>query len=133
MTFEERIYEAAKKIVPENIALLMVAQAKHETGNFTSSVFKTNNNCFGYKYFKGSKYQLQKGKLSPEGNSYAAYANIEDSTTEVAKWILRHVPDNKNIFKPEDYAIALKDAGYFGDTVENYAHGLKEFFQSTIT
>lgn len=31
---------------------LIYAQAKHETGNFTSSIFKNNNNLFGMKLAK---------------------------------------------------------------------------------
>lgn len=112
------------------LASLMVAQAKHETANFRSSVFRTNKNAFGYKYVKGAKWQVGSGKVSPEGNSYAQYESVYNSARDVAGWIKRRWKDFQNVKTPSEYASALKKNGYYGDTVTNYLKGLNAFFKS---
>jgi len=51
MNYDQLIYDAALKggFNPTS-AKLVVAQAKHETCNYTSNVFKKNNNLFGMKF-----------------------------------------------------------------------------------
>lgn len=138
-TIEERIFtQALKDQMPHQLALLIVAQAKHETNNFASNVFKTCNNAFGYKYV-GQKLSTGRCTGSPEGNSYAKYASIEDSTREVTGWIKRRQKEGKfpanlhTIQTARQYADLLKKAGYYGDTVTNYTAGLVHWFKANIT
>lgn len=133
MSVEQRIRNAAQlKGMPANIRTLLVAQAKHETANFTSNAFKKNNNLYGYKRYKGSKYQIGNGITSSEGDAYASYASIEDSVKEVCDWILRRqkegkFPEDLRFVDADQYAGYLKDAGYYGDSVANYTRGLKHY------
>lgn len=118
--------------IPEDLAHLILAQAKHETANFTSKVFKENKNAFGYKYVKGAKWQQQPGRRSPEGNQYAQYTNLENSTREITAWIYRRLkekkfPDLETIKTPYQYATLLKNTGYYTDTIITYTIGLKKF------
>lgn len=120
--------------IPKSLALLIVAQAKHETNNFTSKVFQENNNAFGYKYIKGATLQLEHGRMSPEGNAYAHYKNLKNSTKEIIAWIYRRVKEKKfpnldTIKTPQQYAIYLKITGYYTDTIHNYTMGLKKFLK----
>lgn len=115
--------------MPEKLALLIAAQAAHETGNFTSEVFIENNNCFGYKRVEGAIWQEDAGRMSPEGNAYAKYATINNSVHELTAWIRRRINEGRfpaidQITSGFQYAQALKSCGYYGDTVENYARGL---------
>jgi len=142
MTVEERIYKTATggtpvnpAGVPSTLANLIVAQAKHETGNFTSNFFKKYNNAFGYSYVAGARYQLPKGgTIADNGLPIAAYKDVEDSTREIVDWIYRRkrggmFPDDlTTIQTPEQYANLLKGAGYYGDSVSNYLRGLKNYF-----
>lgn len=112
----------------EKLAKFMIAQAKHETAGFTSKVFKTNNNAFGYKYYKGSIYQLSKGLNSPEGDSYAKYNSVEDSSKEVADWLGRRKDKFKGVITIEDYSKQLKESKYYGDSLANYTNALKRWF-----
>lgn len=120
--------------VPATLASLMVAQAKHETGNFTSRFFRENNNAFGYAYYAGSYYQTGAGDLADNGKPIADYASVEDSTKEVVDWIYRRSragsfpKDLRAVKTPEQYAQLLKSANYYGDTLSNYLAGLKRFF-----
>lgn len=143
---ENRIYSAAldgtptnSKGLPPSLALLLVAQAKHETGNFTSSAYKLGNNAFGYSYVSGAKWQLPApGRIADNGLPLAQYANVEDSTKEVVDWIYRRVREGKfpadlaTITSAERYASLLKQAGYYGDTLSNYTTGLKRFLADLV-
>ena len=110
------------------LARLAVAQSKHETGNYTSAVFKNNNNAFGYKYYPGSDWQLKAGTLSPEGNSYAKYSSVENSANEIAAYINRRKTLFSFVNDADSYARVLKTEGYYGDSLANYSRGLNTFY-----
>ena len=121
--------------VPPPLALLMVAQAKHETGNFASNAFASGNNAFGYSYYPGSFYQeKQPGPISDNGQALARYPSLQASTREVVDWIYRRQKEGKFpvdlsvITTPEKYAALLKGANYYSDSVGNYSSGLARWF-----
>lgn len=139
MNYEQIIYtQLLTDGMPEQLALLIVAQSKHETANYTSSVFKSCNNAFGYKYV-GQKLALSACNNAPEGGSYAKYATVGDSAREIAQWIKRRQAEGRfpanlaTITTAEQYAGLLKMAGYYGDSVTNYTAGLLNWFKTNIT
>ena len=134
---EQLIYDTAiKQGMPPNLARLIVAQAKFESGNFTSPVFKANNNFFGYKYV--GQALASKGTAAPrsEGDFYAKYARLEDSVKELTDWIKRRVnegvfPSNLALIKtPGEYAALLKKKGYYGVSVAHYTNGLQRYYRA---
>lgn len=140
MNFADRIYYQAvrgtqnNKGLPPALASLLVAQAKHETGDFSSNLFTKFNNAFGYTYTPASIYQTGAGTLADNNAPIGAYRNIEDSTKEIVDWIYRRVKDGKfpadlsSITTPDQYAALLKNANYFTDSLANYAAGLRRWF-----
>ena len=111
----------------------MIAQAIHETGNFTSNVFRNNLNAFGYKRFARSPYQVKDGFKSPEGNNYAAYNDVADSSREVADWIGRRKTKGFATVKtPVEFAKRLKENAYFTDREDVYANALQKHFNSLV-
>jgi len=137
MDFQAQIYKASLDKLrslsfanAELLAKFMTAQSEHETGNYTSRVFKTNNNAFGYKRVNGSAYQLGAGRLSPEGDSYAAYASVSDSAKEVAAWIGRRKAQFVGVKTADEYVHTLKANGYFGDKETNYLADVKRYLAS---
>jgi len=118
--------------VPPALANIIVAQAKHETGNFSSRFFVQDHNGFGYSYYSGSPYQTGAGGVADNGQSIAQYATIEDSTKEIIDWLYRRMregkfPDLRTITTIEEYAVRLKNAGYYGAPVTEYLAGLKRW------
>ena len=119
--------------MPSNMCYLIEAQSKHETGSYTSNAFLKNNNCFGYKYVKGAKYQIGAGITSTESDPYAKYASVEDSVKELVAWIGRRQASGKfpadltTIKTPAEYATLLKNCGYFGAPLQEYIAGLTKF------
>lgn len=124
------------KGVPIALADLIVAQSKHETGNYTSNFFLQDNNAFGYSYVSGARWQIGRGGIADNGAPIAKYASIEDSTSEMIDWIYRRVAEGKfpvnlsDITTPERYAELLKNAGYYEDKEITYREGIKRWFQS---
>lgn len=138
MNYEQIIYtQLLTDGMPKQLALLIVAQSKHETANYTSAVFKSCNNAFGYKYV-GQRLALSACTGSPEGDSYAKYATVGDSAREIAQWIKRRQSEGKfpanlaTITTAAQYASLLKNAGYYGDSLQNYTNGLLAWFKSNI-
>lgn len=119
--------------LPASLAYLLVSQARHETGDYTSNFFRNNNNLFGYSYVPGARYQSGGGGIADNGQQIANYSSLKDSVYEIVDWIYRRRSEGKfpaleTIQAPEQYAALLKGAGYYGDKVENYTAGLKRFF-----
>lgn len=131
--YEQQVYQAGSVGgMPSSVASLLVAQAKHESANFTSSVFRNNNNLFGYKYV-GQSGAMQ-GSISPEGDYYAKYANVAASALEVVNWWKRRIKAGKiggwhDIDTAEKYGYHLKANGYYGDSLKNYVTGLQRWFK----
>lgn len=90
MNIETIVYQTAlANGMPDKLAKLITAQSKHESGNYTSPVFKANTNLFGYKYVGQKLATRGTGAPSNEGDNYAKYKNVADSVTELTSWIKR--------------------------------------------
>jgi Mannosyl-glycoprotein endo-beta-N-acetylglucosaminidase len=124
------IEEGVDKVNPA-LPSLMVAQSGHETADWTSNVFKTCNNGFGYKYV-GQKLAEGACTGAPEGDSYAKYKDLADSTREMARWIIRRKEKFVAVDTLEEYAKVLHDEGYYGDQngkgYSIYLAGLKRYY-----
>lgn len=132
MDIANRIYNQCRNDgIPDLLSQFITAQSAHETGGWTSDIFIDCNNGFGYKWI-GQSTALGPCSLHP---AYAAYSSIEQSTTELTKWIYRRqregsFPHNLNsIVTYSQYATLLKNAGYFEDTLSHYIDGLSYWLQ----
>jgi hypothetical protein len=115
------------------LAKLLVAQARFESGNYSNSQTKNNNNIFGFKYSKNSPY-AKVGNISPEGDAYAHYDTLQDAILDyISRWMSLTSKEGGsrlqefNKIQEGDtttYANKLKGYGYFGATAAQYASGL---------
>jgi uncharacterized FlgJ-related protein len=112
----------------QNTAKYVVAQARLESANYTSNVFKNNNNLNGMKYI--GQANATKGTKSPEGDYYAKWKTPEDSAKDVveryyAKTIKGVTPAQlKNASDTTEFANLLKERGYYGVSASQYQSGL---------
>src|SRR5574337_72677 len=131
MTNEQIVYSTALNDgMPNILALLITAQAKHETNNFTSNIFLNCNNAFGYKVFGNAT-------ACPANPDYELYPNLSASTHEITAWIKRRLnegnfPALDTITTPQYYSTLLYQNGYFTDSINNYTNGLIAWFKSSI-
>lgn len=102
----------------------ITAQAKHETGNFTSSVYKNLNNMFGMKHPTVRQSVGVQGTLASDGGYYQKYNSDLDSLHDLFLWMnATNFPTGLDSI--EDYAKQLKARNYFGASLEAYTNGLK--------
>lgn len=131
MSYESQVYNTAiADGMPRPLALLIVAQAKHETNNFQSSIFQDCQNAFGYKVFGNAR-------ACPGHTDYEAYNNVTESTHEITAWIKRRLnegnfPPLATVRDPVQYATLLKNNGYFDDSINNYAAGIEAWYNDNI-
>lgn len=98
----------------------IVAQGKLESGNFSSRVFKTNNNYFGMKLpTKRPTTAIGAGLMSPEGNNYANYSSESDSVQDLLLW-MDYTKFPLAVEDSNQYVTELKKRNYFGSSAEAY-------------
>ena len=126
MSWQPTIYQTALLDgMPVILAQLIAAQAAHETGNFTSAVFKDCNNAFGYNAVRS---------FCLAHTTYQNYPTVQDSVHELTGWIKRRLnegnfPSLNTITTPLQYATVLKKNGYYTDATSNYANGISFYFE----
>jgi flagellum-specific peptidoglycan hydrolase FlgJ len=98
----------------------VVAQAKLETANFTSKVYKVDNNMFGMKV-GSSKLP---GLMSPEGDYYRHYNNDTESLIALLEWF-EYKKFPVTVGSAAEYAQGLKDRNYYGAPVALYQKNLE--------
>lgn len=127
--YDQQIYNAAieEGFTPIS-AKLIVAQARVESGNYGSNVFKNNNNLFGMKYV--SQPLAQRGTLAPlnerscsgncDGDYYAKYNSPADSAKDLVGRLYKKTRNGigfieiKNSIDSTDFATKLKKRNYYG-------------------
>jgi len=120
---DELIMEVLKSLGYTNLqATWMVAQAKHETGNYTSAIFKENNNLFGMKLAK-----VRDKTATGENRGHAVYETLEDSIEDLDLWFDYHKGLPSEIETVEQYSEWVRSKGYYEDTYDNYTKGLKSW------
>ena len=107
-------------------AKLHYAQFSHETGNFTSELCLQYNNLAGVT-------QVEPNDLpQPDGQFY--YKKFDD----LSHWaryfgkFIRLFDGAVEAQTIEEYATALKEGGYFGDTLENYIDGMTSAYDEAF-
>lgn len=130
--YDTEIYNVAKQSgLSDTLARLITAQARLETADYTSNVFKRSNNAFGMKYVP-TKYQSGSCGISSEfgvdRSTYGCYSSIENSARDLVAWLMRRQSDGRinvnSISTADQYAAALKSNGYYGSSTASYASGL---------
>lgn len=120
--YEQIIYEGlTEKGVSHELALIIVAQAKHESGNFKSNVFLENNNPFGMKCAK-----KRQTTCTGTNRYHATYDTIEDSITDYIYYMENMgIPFHETSAKK--YVFLLKSKNYFEADVVKYYIAVKKF------
>lgn len=124
-------------------ARFIVAQARYESADYSSNVFKNNLNMYGMKFIgqplatrgtlapvsERTKECIEK-KICSNINFYAKYTNASDSAKDVITRLyaktLKGVTSNqlKNAKTPNEFATLLKRRGYYGVSILQYENGL---------
>jgi Mannosyl-glycoprotein endo-beta-N-acetylglucosaminidase len=115
-------------------ALLPLAQAVHESANFTSHVFDANNNCMGMT----APQSRDSTALNRGGKGYAMYSSPADGIADIFYWLEafgltddvkldaflqsgRYATDKQYYAKVQKQVAAQKAAGNYIDPLLIYA------------
>ena len=117
---QQKIFERLRERgVPADTARMIVAQAVHETGNFTSELWTLGNNAFGMKLPRRRPTLAIDEGLKVEGDPAASFMTVEDSVDDLLLWLdFNSLPINYSTL--EDYISAIRRKGYFTDTYIRY-------------
>ena len=142
---DQIIYETAvREGFSPTAAKFVVAQARFESADYTSNVFRNNLNTSGMKYI--GQPLAERGTLAPANERSAAcrtqnvcrnsdyYAKFDSVADSAKDKIQRNysitikgvTPEQlKNAKTPEEFARLLKQRGYYGDKESTYAAGIR--------
>lgn len=101
---------------------LIWAQWYHETGGFTSELFRTGNNLGGFTTTEdmGDDWRQPDGDLW-----YKPFSSREEGARFAGAYLANYVENGiADATDPVSYAQALKNGGYYGASIEEYASGL---------
>jgi hypothetical protein len=99
------------------------AVAMHETGKYTSSLFKNANNAFGMR----PNQKRTKWYNAVTSGNYASYETYDDSISDVVEWMKIYAG---GVPKTVDGVDLMKQKGYFEDTLSNYKNAVTYFFNN---
>jgi len=140
--YDQQIYDTAiAQGFSSQAAKLVVAQERFESADYTSNVFKLNNNTSGIKYIGAIQKNAKQGTLSPEGDYYAKFDTIQDSVNDKIVRLYNITMGGvtpkqlKDSTDASQFADLLKQRRYYGNTaygttqatidIANYASGLR--------
>jgi uncharacterized FlgJ-related protein len=112
------------------MARIVVAQAAHESGDFSSPLALLHNNYFGMMHpGRGKLTTSLGGKGYAEGRyGYAHYKSIEDSAIDLMLW-LEFNKFARDIRSADKYCILLKQHHYYEAPVKVYSTNLKRYLK----
>ena len=106
---------------------ILYAQWAHETGGFTSSLCLEYNNLAGVT-------QVEPNDLpQPDGSFYYMKFDSLDSWARYFGKFIRLFDGAAEATTIEEYATALKNEGYFGDSLENYIAGMTAAYEEAFS
>jgi hypothetical protein len=112
----------------DQLAQLYTAQAAFETGNFSSKVYKRNNNLFGMRQAI-KRYTTSVGDIDEDG--YANYVTVQESVLDRLEW------DRFNKMSyagsVEQFVQAIYNKGYFEAPLNDYTKGVQLYFSKLLS
>lgn len=123
MTINEIAQSVSNKLGGRIATPLIYAQLMHETGGGTSELAQKHHNYAGVT-------QVEANDLpQPDGsNYYMNFGSDEEFASYFADYLSKYEENGIfNATNTAEYAKALKDGGYYGDTVDNYTSGLNRY------
>ena len=106
---------------------ILVAQAKHESNNLQSPLYRGANNLFGFKTYQVTRFPVPANEKKPgDPNYYIEFTDPESSAQYMIDWLQRHhIPTEAQSL--DKYVRRLHDVRFFTDTPERYAKGVARF------
>lgn len=104
---------------------LIVAQAKHESGNFKNKLTREHNNIFSRLHSKKDTLSLGSYGYAEKRTGYSVYSSIDSAVVSQLLYFKRFKYSMKwNTV--EEFALELKRKRYYTDDTHNYVRAVKK-------
>jgi len=127
--YSESLKYGLNDIQAQRVTDLLIAQAKHETGNFKSKSYSVGHNLFGMK----------RSSRDFDDGEYLGHATFKDDTDSIRD-MLQYINNGKRYSLLDvsnldvlQYVTYLKDRNYYEDTLTNYFNGVSGFYRGKKT
>lgn len=107
------------------MAKMIVAQSRHETGNYTSKLFQDWNNPWGMMH--PLKRTTASAGANPSG--FATYENLDDAARDYV-YYLQALGYNQSYPDVRAFVSELKKKGYFEDNLTTYMSSVNSIYKS---
>lgn len=111
--------------VDEYVIELLIAQSKHESGNYKNNLTKYHN-VFARHYHKTDTLAVSAGARAEGHSNFAIYPTIKNATISQINYLKRK-GYSFDWDTPKEYALELKKRGYYEAPVEEYAAALNSY------
>ena len=120
-SFEEKLF--FRKDLTNEQKMFLRAVAMHETGKYSSTLFKQANNAFG---MRPNQFRTKWYDGVTSGN-YARYSDFNASINDVKEWMDKYIG---GVPVDENGVDLMKQKGYFEDTLMNYKTAVSKYMQA---
>lgn len=117
----------AEEDVTPYVTELLIAQSKHESGNYKNSLTKYHN-VFARHYHKSDTFAISAGAKAEGHSRFAIYPSIKNATLSQL-WYLRRKNYSFKWKSPREFALELKSKRYYEAPVETYTAALNKFMK----
>lgn len=107
---------------------LLVAQSKHESGNYKNSLTEYNN-VFARHYHRVDTFATSAGACAEGHDRFAKYPSLEYATLSQLAYFKRKGYSFK-WNSADQFALELKQRGYYEAPIEKYSLALNKHIQS---
>lgn len=111
---------------PDNVIKYWIAISAHETGGWSSRVYKEGNNLFGMTL--ASKNTTAIGEL-PYGERQAIYRSIADSAQDIRLYMEKRFKYPASFNSLAELVAYMKSKNYFTDSTLNYLQGADAWYR----
>lgn len=102
---------------PEQTIRNWIAISAHETGGWTSRIYREANNLFGMTLASKNTTAIGRG---PYSEGQAMFASIDDSAKDIRLYMEKRFSYPRQFPTLLDQILYMKSKGYFTDSVDNY-------------
>lgn len=106
----------------------VIAQARHESANFSAPVYRNNNNPFGMKVPERRPFLGTQGTKAPDGGYYARYRDDYQAWEDLILWY-RYTKFPTDLDTVDQYVTALKQRGYFQAPYDLYLNAVEAWLK----
>ena len=129
INYEQEIRRVLEKEgVDSYVIELLVAQSKHESGNYKNSLTPYNN-VFARHYSKYDTFATSSGAKAEGHSRFAKYPSVEYATLSQL-WYFRRHNYTFNWKSTKEFAIELKKKRYYEAPVSVYIKALDRFIKA---